>query len=60
MKRVPNSTHPGRDVRMNELSEWMAEHGGRIRDAAKALGWSADSTKHVWQRVRRRMGPQAI
>jgi hypothetical protein len=58
-KRKPTSVHPGRDVRMNELSEWMAENGGRIRDAAKALGWSPDSTKHVWQRIRRRMGPQA-
>lgn len=59
-RRRPNSTHPGRDVRMNELAEWMAENGGRIRDAAKALGWPYDSTKQVWRRVRKRLGEQAV
>lgn len=59
-KRLPHSTHPGRDVRMAELAEWMAENGGRVRDAAKALGWPYDNTKHIWQRILRRMGAQAI
>jgi molybdenum-dependent DNA-binding transcriptional regulator ModE len=45
---------------MNELAEWMSEHGGRIRDAAKALGWNYDATKQVWRRVRKRLGEQAI
>jgi molybdenum-dependent DNA-binding transcriptional regulator ModE len=54
------SKHPGRDVRMGELAEWMAENGGRIRDAAKALGWPYDHTKQVWRRIIRRMGPQAV
>lgn len=55
-KRKSNSTHPGRDTRMGELAEWMAEHGGRVGDAAKALGWSYDNTKHVWRRICKRMG----
>lgn len=58
--RVPNSTHPGRDVRMDQLAEWMAESGGRIRDAAKALGWNYDATKQCWRRVRKRLGKQAV
>jgi hypothetical protein len=53
------TAHPGRDVRMDELAAWMAEHGGRVRDAAKALGWNYDATKHVWQRIRKRLGAQA-
>lgn len=57
---TPHAPHPGRDVRMAELAEWMAENGGRIRDASKALGWSYDNTKQVWRRILRRMGPQAI
>lgn len=54
------SHHPGRDVRTDELAEWMAENGGRIRDAAKALEWPYDNTKHVWHRILKRMGPQAV
>lgn len=61
-KRLPNSTHPGLGTRMAQLAEWMAESGtkSRIRDAAKALGWSYDNTKQVWRRIRKRMGPQAV
>lgn len=58
--RVPWSTHPGRDVRLNQLSEWMAENGGTVSQAAKALGWPYDNTKQVWRRLLKRMGPQAI
>lgn len=54
------SHHPGREVRMHELSEWMAENGGTISTAAKALGWPYDNTKQVWRRILRRMGAQAI
>jgi hypothetical protein len=55
-KRIPgaNWSH-----RMDDLSQWMADNGGTIRQAATALGISYDSTKHVWQRIRKRMGPQA-
>jgi transposase-like protein len=52
-KRLAHSAHPGRDVR-------MTEHGGRVSDAAKALGWTYDNTKHVWRRVRERMGAQSV
>lgn len=59
--RVPNSTHPGRDVRMDQLAEWMSENGGRIRDAAKALDWPYENTKAVWRRVcKRTFGERAI
>lgn len=53
------SAHPGRDVRMHQLSEWMAEHGGTVSQAAKALAWRYDNTKQVWRRVLKRMGAQA-
>ena len=58
-KRVSGSKHPGRDVRTAELAEWMAENGGRVRDAAKALGWPYENTKQVWRRIVKRMGEQA-
>jgi molybdenum-dependent DNA-binding transcriptional regulator ModE len=51
--------HPGRDTRMDQLAEWMAEFGGTVSEAAKALGWRYDNTKHVWRRIRRRLGAQA-
>lgn len=54
------SAHPGRDVRMGQLSSWMAENGGTISQAAKSLGWTYDNTKQVWRRILRRMGPQAV
>lgn len=57
IKRIPGANW---QHRMNDLSEWMAENGGRIAEASKALGWPYDTTKHVWQRVRKRMGAQAI
>lgn len=53
-------SHPGRGVRTVQLAEWMADNGGRISDAAKALGWPYDHTKKVWQRIVKRLGPQAI
>lgn len=56
-------THPGRDVRMAELAEWMANASpdrAHVKFAAKALGWTYDSTKHVWRRICKRMGAQAI
>ena len=53
------TAHPGRDVRMVALADWMAEHGGGIRDAAKALGWPYDNTKKVWTRICKRLGAQA-
>lgn len=46
--------------RMATLSEWMAENGGRVCDAARALGWDYDTTKQVWRRIRKRLGPQAV
>jgi hypothetical protein len=58
-KRLPGSTHQGWSHRMDDLSQWMADNGGTIRQAATALGISYDHTKHVWQRIRKRMGPQA-
>jgi transposase-like protein len=57
--RKPGSTHPGK-IRMAQLSEWMAENGGSVSEAARSLGWSPDNTKHIWRRVRQRMGPQAV
>jgi hypothetical protein len=54
------SHHPGRDVRMHELSEWMSEHGGSMYEAHKALGWRYDNTKQIWYRILKRMGPQAV
>lgn len=58
------SLHPGRDARMNQLAEWMSEHGDDsrafLRRAANALGWSYDSTKKVWYRICARMGAQAV
>jgi hypothetical protein len=64
-RRLPHlahlpSAHPGRDVRMLQLAEWMAENGGRVCEAAKALGWPYDNTKQVWRRILRRMGKQAV
>lgn len=53
------SKHPGRDVRMDELAEWMSEHGDTVSKAAKALGWPYDNTKQVWYRIIARLGPQA-
>lgn len=57
--KKPNSSHPGRDVRMCELAEWMSENGGTISQAAKALRWPYDNTKQVWRRIRKRLGVQA-
>lgn len=64
-RRLPHllaqpSFHPGRDVRMGQLSAWMAENGGTISQAAKSLCWPYDNTKQVWRRILKRMGPQAI
>jgi hypothetical protein len=46
--------------RMSDLAEWMAENGGTVPQAAKALGISRDNAKHIWQRIRKRLGDQAI
>lgn len=59
-KRKISSQHPGREVRLNQLAEWMAEHGGSVSQAAKSLGWPYDNTKHIWHRLLKRMGPQAV
>jgi hypothetical protein len=56
-KRIPGANWAHR---MSDLSEWMAENGGTIGQAATALGLTYDHTKHIWQRIRRRLGPQAV
>lgn len=45
--------------RTNQVAEWMAEHGGRVCDCARALGIGQDSTLRAWQRVCRDMGEVA-
>jgi DNA-binding CsgD family transcriptional regulator len=45
---------------MADLADWMAENGGTVSQAAKALGISRDNAKHIWQRIRKRLGAQAI
>lgn len=52
------ASHPGK-IRMDQLADWMAENDGQVRDAATALGWPIENTKKVWQRIRKRLGPQA-
>lgn len=45
--------------RQSQVAEWMAAHGGSIRQCSDCLGVTYKSVQHAWDRIRRKFGSQA-
>ena len=46
--------------RKAQVAEWIAEHDGKLRDCAAALGFDPKTVWSAWKRVKKDCGGQAV